>query len=223
MKNFSESKLNLVRNEKYDFTDDGTRFLGYDFKAENGINVPVTKAIACGEKYICFRPDYFKNENFCYNFWYDIEGDKTREARDEFNGCTEINENVFIENGNLVAKSIAKSIEEFKKLNFDKNIVINSLKESVANRKARLEKVKTFSFENFESEWDVKRAFGNWKDAKRDIENLEKKISEYESKEISKVDLYWAIHHCDNGKKIGSTYSLECLEKLSTGARKPIY
>ena len=202
IKNFNEKKLNLVRNEKYDFTDDGTRFFGYDFKADNGINVPVTKATACGE-------------NFCYNFWYDNKDDETSEARDEFNGCEEIDENKFIENGNLVAKSIVSSIDEFKKVNLDKNIVIASLKKSVADRKARLEKVKSFSFEDFDSEWDIKRAFNDWKDAKRDIENLKKQITKYKSEEISKVDLYWAIHHCDNGKAIGSTYSLEKLEKIN--------
>lgn len=215
IKNFNENKMNLVRNENYDFTDDGTRFLGYDFKAENGIKVPVTKATSCGEKYICFRPDYFKKDGFCYSFWYDNKGDETWEARDEFNGCTEIDENKFIENGNLVAKSIVNSIDEFKKLSFDKSVVIASLKESVADRKARLEKVKTFSFEDFTSEWDFKRSFSDWKDAKRDVENLEKRLAIYENEEISKVDLYWAIKHCDNGKTFGSTYALENLEKIN--------
>lgn len=89
----------MVRREDLDFTDDGNRFKGFEYKG-----MPITTLRANGKTYLAVRVDYLEN-SFTFNEWFATEEYK---LCDEFNGVSEFDLDKLIEN---LERIIAKADE----------------------------------------------------------------------------------------------------------------
>lgn len=100
IKNLSKTIVSKNPNfhvrEDLNFSDDGNRFRGFDYKG-----MPITTLRADNETYLSIRVDYLHN-NFTYNEWMGTEEWK---LADEFNGVSEIDLDKLIDN---LEKVIAK-------------------------------------------------------------------------------------------------------------------
>ncbi len=97
-------RLNLVSNgftrrPDLDFSDDGTRFVAYDY---NGL--PITYCKYIGNYYLQIRVDYLKN-SFNYKDWMNTEEYKLAH---EFNGVSEVNVDKLIENCIRIKAKVAE-------------------------------------------------------------------------------------------------------------------
>lgn len=163
----------FVRREDLDFSDDGNRFRGFEYKG-----MPITTLRSHDETYLSIRVDYLENKSFTHNEWY-----KTEEYKlcDEFNGVGEIDLDKLIENLEKIiakvnelnekAKNEVVNVDEVKKAakneiemakkvidDFTKNFKwflpsvnsykINSLKNYMTSLLGRIDKLENTDFDN---------------------------------------------------------------------------
>jgi hypothetical protein len=119
----------FVRREDLDFSDDGNRFRGFEYKG-----MPITTLRSHDETYLSIRVDYLENKSFTHNEWY-----KTEEYKlcDEFNGVGEFDLDKLIEN---LEKVIAKVNELNEKAN-NEEINIDEVKKAAKNEIEMAKKV----------------------------------------------------------------------------------
>lgn len=119
----------FVRREDLDFSDDGNRFRGFEYKG-----MPITTLRSHDETYLSIRVDYLENKSFTHNEWY-----KTEEYKlcDEFNGVGEIDLDKLIEN---LEKVIAKVNELNEKAN-NEEINVDEVKKAAKNEIEMAKKV----------------------------------------------------------------------------------
>lgn len=127
----------FVRREDLDFSDDGNRFRGFEYKG-----MPITTLRSHDETYLSIRVDYLENKSFTHNEWY-----KTEEYKlcDEFNGVDEIDLDKLIEN---LEKVIAKVNELNEKAN-NEEINVDEVKKAAKNEIEMAKKVIVDFTENF--------------------------------------------------------------------------
>jgi hypothetical protein len=88
--------VGFERREDLDFTDDGNRFRGFEYRG-----MPITTLRADGETYLCIRVDYM-HYSFTWNEWAETE---EYLLCDKFNGVSDFDLDELIEN---LEKIIAK-------------------------------------------------------------------------------------------------------------------
>lgn len=130
IKNLSKTIVSKNPNfhvrEDLNFSDDGNRFRGFDYKG-----MPITTLRADNETYLSIRVDYLNN-NFTYNEWMGTEEWK---LADEFNGVSEIDLDKLIDN---LEKVIAK-VDAMNKAAETESIDMTDVKEKAASQVAKID------------------------------------------------------------------------------------
>lgn len=98
-KNIVKQNSNFHIREDLNFSDDGNRFRGFDYKG-----MPITTLRADDTTYLCIRVDYLET-SFTYNEW--METEEYRLA-DEFNGVAEIDLDKLIDNCEKIIAKVAE-------------------------------------------------------------------------------------------------------------------
>lgn len=130
IKNLSKTIVSKNPNfhvrEDLNFSDDGNRFRGFDYKG-----MPITTLRADNETYLSIRVDYLNN-NFTYNEWMGTEEWK---LADEFNGVSEIDLDKLIDN---LEKVIAK-VDAMNKAAETESIDMTDVKEKAASQVKKID------------------------------------------------------------------------------------
>lgn len=130
IKNLSKTIVSKNPNfhvrEDLNFSDDGNRFRGFDYKG-----MPITTLRADNETYLSIRVDYLHN-NFTYNEWMGTEEWK---LADEFNGVSEIDLDKLIDN---LEKVIAK-VNAMNKAAETESIDMTDVKEKAASQVKKID------------------------------------------------------------------------------------
>lgn len=117
---------NFHVREDLNFSDDGNRFRGFDYKG-----MPITTLRADGSTYLSVRVDYLKN-SFTHKEW--METEEWRLA-DEFNGVPEIDLDKLVEN----CERIIAKVEKMNKAAESEIIDMTDVKEKAKARIAEIE------------------------------------------------------------------------------------
>lgn len=166
------SKLSIMRRPEWDFSDDGTRFYGYEYK-----NLPITYAKAGGEMYFSMRPDYIKDFSYIdyrEKNWYML--------CDKFNGVDEIDPEELINALEIVVAGIANLRNEIASATID-FAAVNACKErEIAMIDAAIKKVKN-EFNWLDAEAfavnAVRESVKYLKDYRTKLERLEEENTRY--------------------------------------------
>ena len=130
IKNLSKTIVSKNPNfhvrEDLNFSDDGNRFRGFDYKG-----MPITTLRADNETYLSIRVDYLNN-NFTYNEWMGTEEWKLAY---EFNGVSEIDLDKLIDN---LEKVIAK-VNAMNKAAETESIDMTDVKEKAASQVEKID------------------------------------------------------------------------------------
>lgn len=130
IKNLSKTIVSKNPNfhvrEDLNFSDDGNRFRGFDYKG-----MPITTLRADNETYLSIRVDYLHN-NFTYNEW---RGTEEWKLADEFNGVSEIDLDKLIDN---LEKVIAK-VDAMNKAAETESIDMTDVKEKAASQVKKID------------------------------------------------------------------------------------
>lgn len=130
IKNLSKTIVSKNPNfhvrEDLNFSDDGNRFRGFDYKG-----MPITTLRADNETYLSIRVDYLHN-NFTYNEW---RGTEEWKLADEFNGVSEIDLDKLIDN---LEKVIAK-VDVMNKAAETESIDMTDVKEKAASQVKKID------------------------------------------------------------------------------------
>lgn len=93
------TKRGFVRRKDLDFSDDGNRFIGFEYDG-----MPITYLKADGMYYCSVRVDYLTN-SFSYKKWMKVEEYK---LAGEFNGCSSIDADKLVENIKAIKIAVDK-------------------------------------------------------------------------------------------------------------------
>lgn len=102
--------VGFERREDLDFTDDGNRFRGFEYRG-----MPITTLRADGETYLCIRVDYTQH-SFTWNEWSETE---EYLLCDEFNGVNDFDLDKLIENLERVIDKVNELDEKANKEDVD--------------------------------------------------------------------------------------------------------
>ena len=154
--------------EDLNFTDDGNRFRGFDYKG-----LPITTLRADGFVYCSIRVDYLDNQ-FVYQEWMDTEEYK---LTDEFNGVEEIDLDKLIENCEKVLEKVNEMNEHCKSETLDTTAVVERLEQEKGMLTQLLDDAKTsvrwWELKQYEMHF-VKDAFDG---TVRELERVDKAIN----------------------------------------------
>ena len=128
----ADSRFHL--REDLNFTDDGNRFRGFDYKG-----LPITTLRADGETYCSIRVDYLDNQ-FTYQEWMET---KEYKLADEFNGVEEIDLDELIENCERILAKVEEMNEHCKAEVLDMTPVVERLRYEQNMLTAVIEEAKT--------------------------------------------------------------------------------
>lgn len=112
----------MVRREDLDFTDDGNRFRGFEYKG-----MPITTLRSGDETYLSIRVDYLDNE-FTFNEWIETE---EYQLTHEFNGVSEIDLEKLIENLERIIAKVNEMNAKAKEEVIDMSEVESKLTEEI--------------------------------------------------------------------------------------------
>ncbi len=200
----SFAKLGIVRRTDLNFTDDGTRFTGYEYKG-----LPITYATGGGKMYFNIRVDYLHDFAYCDYFkkpWYKLCG--------KFNGVESIDETELMITLEKVIKAIAELKEEVDNLNLDFT-AYNARKE------AELEMIETY----------IKKASTefNWLDASiaevDQVKNCVSTLKDYslryaKLKEENTPAMRMSLKHFEDYNYIAINDATYCISKLNALVEK---
>ena len=133
-KNVVKADPRFHLREDLNFTDDGNRFRGFDYKG-----LPITTLRADGITYCSIRVDYLDNE-FTYKEWMETEED---DLCDEFNGVDQIDLEKLIENCERIIAKIEELNKKCREETLDMSPVLDRLTMEGNMAAAILEKAKT--------------------------------------------------------------------------------
>lgn len=138
IKNLSKNVVKMNPNfhvrEDLNFSDDGNRFKGFDYKG-----LPITTLRSENITYCSVRVDYLHND-FTYNEW-----SKTAEYRleDEFNGVSEIDLGKLVENCERIIAKVEELNEKANNEVLDMSDVLEQLRAEYRDGQNFAEDVKT--------------------------------------------------------------------------------
>ena len=125
---------NVVKNypdfhirEDLNFTDDGNRFKGFDYKG-----LPITTLRTDGTTYLSIREDYVEDRQYTWREWHATE---EHYLTDEFNGVEEIDLNKLIEN----CEKIISKMDELNNAVKDKHPDLTKVNEQLVKEKKMID------------------------------------------------------------------------------------
>ena len=207
MKTITENRIKGIegfrRAPELDFTDDGSRFIGFEYK---GLPLTQHRSSQYGT-YLCFRVDYishkkgFTYDDYSNTSWYPL--------CDKYNGVTELPElEEIIKDLEVVITGIKELEEKVNNETIDYSKVVERAKvekklgeECIANFKAK------FEWWNCKSDYDLRNARDYINSLQRDIERLQKLIANPTANEnirhiSQKVEKGWHIEIKENEYQI---------------------
>lgn len=167
----------MVRREDLDFSDDGNRFRGFEYKG-----MPITTLRSDETTYLCIRVDYLESE-FTYKEWMATE---EYHLCDEFNGVYEFDVEKLIEN-------LEKVIAKFNEMNakataeeIDMCDVENRITYEIEMAEEVIENFKK-NFKWYEANaYELKNLLGYMKSLEKNVKRMKEKdfssMSKYEKR-----------------------------------------
>ena len=181
MKTITENRIKGIegfyRAPKYDFTDDGSHFIGFEYK---GLPLTQHRSSQYGT-YLCFRVDYIShNKGFTYE---DYSNTSWYHLCDKYNGVTELPElEEIIKDLEVVVAGIKELEEKVKNEVLDYSKVVERaqfekkfVEEQLVNFK------KNFEWWNCKSDWDLRNAKDYFNSLQNTVKRLEKLIANPEA------------------------------------------
>lgn len=207
MKTITENRIKGIegfrRAPEYDFSDDGSHFIGFEYK---GLPLTQYRSSQYGT-YLSFRVDYishekgFTHDDYSNTDWYHL--------CDKYNGVTELPElEEIIKDLEVVVTGIKELEEKVNNEVLDYSKVIERAKlekklgeECIANFKSK------FEWWNCKSDWDLRNARDYINSLQRDVERVEKLIENPEEDDnirhiLQNVEKGWHIHIKENEYQI---------------------
>lgn len=181
MKTITENRIKGIegfrRAPELDFTDDGSRFIGFEYK---GLPLTQHRSSQYGT-YLCFRVDYishkkgFTYDDYSNTSWYPL--------CDKYNGVTELPElEEIIKDLEVVIAGIKELEEKVNNETIDYSKVVERAKfekkiveECIANFKVK------FEWWNCKSDWDLRKARDYMNSLQNQVNRLEKLIANPEA------------------------------------------
>ena len=163
-------RLNLVaagfvRRPDLDFSDDGTRFFGYDYRG-----LPVTYCKADGRYYLYVREDYLRYDGKCNYTWEDWS--KTEEYRlcDEFNGAEDVDVEKLKENCIRIMAKMEELSNSVLEEEINEDVLIDALGKEAEYASMVISEFKhNFKWYEVDSKYELSRLIDYMKSAERDV------------------------------------------------------
>ena len=166
-KNVVKQNPNFTLREDLNFSDDGNRFRGFDYKG-----LPITTLRADDITYLTIRVDYLYNQNsFTYSEWMETE---EYNLCDEFNGVSEVDLDKLIENCERVLAKMAEMNKAAEAEDVDMSDVKASVDSYIARGTAAIEKVRNIDWLDLEA-WQLRSIKEMVKSLRRTMEDLASK------------------------------------------------
>lgn len=176
MKTLTENRIKgipgFTRNPEHDFSDDGSYFIGFEYKG-----LPLTQCRdAKYGTYLCFRVDYIAHEKgFTYD---DYSSTEWYHLCDKYNGVPELPEvEEIVKDLETVIAGIKVLEEKVKNEEIDYDKIVERAEYEIRIGEAALNKFKAeFNFWECESDWDLKHARDYVKSLQSKINRLVKLV-----------------------------------------------
>ena len=203
-KNVVKADNRFHLREDLNFTDDGNRFRGFDYKG-----LPITTLRADGYVYCSIRVDYLDNK-FTYQEWADTEEYK---LADEFNGECEIDLDKLIENCEKILAKVNEMNERCDAEVLDMTKVVVRLEQEQKMLTQVIEEAKT-SVKWWElKQWDMNRVRDAFDSTVKEIARIENTIKGIET--LDKKRARYFVKHLEKYGYVISNggYYVETLKK----------
>lgn len=197
-KNICKAGIGFNLREDLNFTDDGNRFRGFDYKG-----LPITTCRSDGETYLAIRVDYLEGKAFTVKEWMATE---EYHLANEFNGVDEIDLEKLIDNCERIIAKVAEMNEKAEAEEIDMTDVKNKVALRIFREENALEMLKNVRWWEMK-DYDLHHLKMCADGLTRDIEYLRS----FDFDKMSRVLKKWWVEYTDNG--CGNDWYVSEIEK----------